>query len=170
MIDSWNAAQLNEAVNNGSIGGTSLPEVTSSDNGDVLTVVEGVWNKATPVTPSAGYAPNYSETEAEVGSMFGENKVYGRLIPLTTGSITTSDTVVNSTLTFEDVNLVLLAQLFFTEDDAHSKNCPIQAYIDQRSNGDHKLHAQAMVSCSLTTANTKYIYIEYTKFTPAPAE
>jgi hypothetical protein len=26
----------------------SLPEVTSSDNGDVLTVVEGAWAKATP--------------------------------------------------------------------------------------------------------------------------
>lgn len=30
-------------------GGTNLPEVSASDNGDVLTVVEGVWAKATPV-------------------------------------------------------------------------------------------------------------------------
>ena len=29
-------------------GGSGLPEVTSSDNGDVLTVVEGVWAKANP--------------------------------------------------------------------------------------------------------------------------
>lgn len=29
-------------------GGSELPEVTSDDNGDVLTVVEGVWAKATP--------------------------------------------------------------------------------------------------------------------------
>lgn len=28
--------------------GGGLPEVTSANNGDVLTVVEGVWNKATP--------------------------------------------------------------------------------------------------------------------------
>ena len=48
MVDSWNSAVLNEAANNGSIGGggSDLPEVTSSDNGDVLTVVEGEWNKA----------------------------------------------------------------------------------------------------------------------------
>lgn len=29
-------------------GGSSLPEVTSDDNGDVLTVVEGAWAKAAP--------------------------------------------------------------------------------------------------------------------------
>ena len=31
-------------------GGSELPEVTSSDNGDVLMVVEGVWAKADPPT------------------------------------------------------------------------------------------------------------------------
>lgn len=29
-------------------GGSSLPEVSASDNGDVLTVVEGEWDKAAP--------------------------------------------------------------------------------------------------------------------------
>ena len=29
-------------------GGSDLPEVTADDNGDVLTVVEGAWSKATP--------------------------------------------------------------------------------------------------------------------------
>lgn len=31
-------------------GGATLPEVTSADNGKVLTVVEGEWNKAEPST------------------------------------------------------------------------------------------------------------------------
>lgn len=73
MVDSWNSAQLNEAVNNGSIsgGGSDLPEVSASDNGDVLTVVGGAWNKATP----SGH--NYSTTEHEVGLWTdGTTKVY----------------------------------------------------------------------------------------------
>lgn len=31
-------------------GGSGLPEVSGADNGDVLTVVEGAWAKAAPVT------------------------------------------------------------------------------------------------------------------------
>lgn len=40
-----------EAIGGG--GGSSLPAVTSEDNGDVLTVVNGEWNKATPSGGSA---------------------------------------------------------------------------------------------------------------------
>lgn len=32
-------------------GGSSLPDVTTEDNGDVLTVVEGAWTKAAPSSP-----------------------------------------------------------------------------------------------------------------------
>ena len=42
---------LNEIAENtsgGGGGGTGLPEVTTDDNGDVLTVVEGEWAKAAP--------------------------------------------------------------------------------------------------------------------------
>ena len=44
-------------------GGSSLPEVTSDDNGDVLTVVEGEWAKAEPATelPTAS-ASNVGQT------------------------------------------------------------------------------------------------------------
>lgn len=39
---------LDEIARNGTGGGSSLPEVTADDNGDVLTVVEGAWAKAAP--------------------------------------------------------------------------------------------------------------------------
>lgn len=116
-----------------------------------------------------GYAPNYSETEAEVGT-FGEKTVYGRLVPLTGSSITTSDSVINSSLTFEDVETILEAKVFWNDSTTSPRMAPILAYIDQRSNGDHKLHAQGFTSYSLTSTTLKYAYIEYTKFTPAPAE
>ena len=41
-------AAIKYAIDNGGGGGSSLPEVTSADNGDVLTVVEGAWSKAEP--------------------------------------------------------------------------------------------------------------------------
>ena len=79
MVDTWNAAQLNEAANNGSIGGggSSLPSVTASDNGDVLGVVEGAWAKmeAPGVTQTVLYNPEVpasvstDDTEVELDSV-----------------------------------------------------------------------------------------------------
>ena len=45
--EEWFLAQIAEAVASGG-GGSSLPSVTDADNGDVLTVVNGAWDKAAP--------------------------------------------------------------------------------------------------------------------------
>lgn len=45
MNREWILAVAKEASES---GGSSLPEVSGADNGDVLTVVEGAWAKAVP--------------------------------------------------------------------------------------------------------------------------
>lgn len=42
-------------------GGTALPEVSSADNGDILTVVEGEWAKAVPSSGGADWDANQDE-------------------------------------------------------------------------------------------------------------
>lgn len=49
VVTSAKLNKLEEAVANASGGGSELPVVTSDDNGDVLTVVEGAWAKAVPL-------------------------------------------------------------------------------------------------------------------------
>ena len=45
-----------QKAGSGGGSGSALPAVTSDDNGDVLTVVEGAWAKATPVNKGFVYA------------------------------------------------------------------------------------------------------------------
>ena len=72
-------AFIKEAVDNagsgGGGGGADLPEVTSDDNGDVLTVVEGEWAKA---DPSGGkFVVTLSHVLESVASLsLGEGQAY----------------------------------------------------------------------------------------------
>ena len=56
-MDSITEEQFNkliELADDDTPGGSGLPEVTTDDNGDVLTVVEGQWAKATPSGGGSG--------------------------------------------------------------------------------------------------------------------
>lgn len=63
-------------------GGTSLPSVSSSDNGDVLTVVNGAWAKSAPASSEAMLVTftasdgTYSadKTLAEINTEWGNSK------------------------------------------------------------------------------------------------
>lgn len=75
------------AISGGGGGGSDLPEVTSEDNGDVLTVVEGAWAKAESVAGTefivqcekdgvAGFTTDKTFDEIEVASKNGQRIVF----------------------------------------------------------------------------------------------
>lgn len=74
IVDSTNprimADNIRELAKNGGGGGSDLPEVTSADNGKVLGVVEGSWNKMD--APSGGI--DYSTTEQNTGRKWIDGK------------------------------------------------------------------------------------------------
>lgn len=57
---------------------SQLPAVSGSDNGNVLTVVEGVWAKAAPPAPAAG-AFKVVMTEDETTGDIGLDKTYAEI-------------------------------------------------------------------------------------------
>lgn len=155
MVDTWNAAQLNEAVNNGSTGGGSpLPAVTADDNGDVLTVVEGAWAKSSPA-PSV---IDYKLTEQEVGNKWVNGKpIYQKTYELT--SVSSSWTALETNATVEDIircfNLV-------TPDSTDNLAYTCQARVVRETGSvDYKNSS----SVSVPSGSKAYVTIQYTKKT-----
>ena len=52
-------------------GGSSLPEVSADDNGDVLTVVEGEWAKATPSGGGGSESADFTDIDTTVTVTWG---------------------------------------------------------------------------------------------------
>lgn len=84
--DSWNPAILSEALLTGEAGGggSELPSVSGSDNGKVLGVVNGSWDKME--LNSGSY--NISADEAKTNKKYYGSDVYTRVIEMGSGSIT----------------------------------------------------------------------------------
>lgn len=68
-MNTINIKALSEQVSKLSASGSSLPDVTTADNGKVLGVVEGSWNKMD--APSGGV--DYSTTEQNTGRKWIDN-------------------------------------------------------------------------------------------------
>ncbi|MEE3334370.1 MAG: hypothetical protein VZR54_08930 [Ruminococcus sp.] len=69
-MNTINIKALSEQVSKLSASGSSLPDVTTADNGKVLGVVEGSWNKID--APSGGV--DYSTTEQNTGIKWIDGK------------------------------------------------------------------------------------------------
>lgn len=76
MNREWVRAVAAEAASSGGGGGSDLPEVTSDDNGDVLTVVEGAWAKAAP-SGAEKFVITYEFGE---GNALVANKTYAQIL------------------------------------------------------------------------------------------
>ena len=80
-----------------------LPPVTSSDNGKVLTVVNGSWDKA--------LAPHiYSTTEQVIGKWIDGNDLYEKILQFT--STSTADTLTSVAHSIANVSMIYIETAF----------------------------------------------------------
>ena len=153
MVDTWNAAQLNEAANNGSIGGggSSLPSVTDSDNGKILGVVDGAWAKM----PAPSGNINWTTTEQATGFKFLGEDVYLKIFELETSSVSTEFFNLEESFTGNYIFPASNAQ--FTNGDGEHFAYPFGVY-----NNNGVLKAKMYESVSLLSGK-QYFPVYYTK-------
>lgn len=155
MVDTWNAAQLNEAANNGSIGGggSSLPSVTVSDNGKVLGVVEGAWAKMD--APSGN---NYSTTAQVIGKWTdGTTNVYRKTY---TGTVDSSGTTVLGDMTGLKV---VGANAFFYSSEGNGLSLGVIPGVQEWNAALHinSSHELAIMSASALSGGSYTVTIDY---------
>ena len=94
----WN--ELEDIKKSGG-GGSDLPEVTEADNGKLLGVVNGAWNKMD--APSGGV--DYSTTEQNTGRKWIDGEtIYQKTYSIS--NINNSNTLIDANLSQDKVNVV----------------------------------------------------------------
>lgn len=95
MKDTWNSAEINEALNDGSYGngGAGLPTPEEGDTGKILTLdsnLEPSWE-----SPAKDYSLDYTTTPVNTGIKFNGKDIKRVIVPLgsATGTISSGFTI-----------------------------------------------------------------------------
>lgn len=115
---------------------SSLPEVTAEDNGDVLTVINGEWDKAE--LPSSEHI--YSTTEQVVGTWTDGKPLYEKVIDLTDQNINYINSGINEWVdnsflrdTFMSLNAERIIKFVFEGNNGQAPIPCVQFYISDNT-------------------------------------
>lgn len=163
MKDTWNSAEINEALNDGSYGngGAGLPTPEEGDTGKILTLdsdLEPSWE-----SPAKDYSLDYTTTPTATGIKFNGKDVYRAIFPYAA----TSDTItVGSTMEFtvpNDIETPINA--FYVFDGSGGNYGTIIQANQVRVNGTTAKVYVDSASFSGVPGNTFYLVMDYTKVT-----
>lgn len=156
MYDTWNPAELNEAIKNASGSGSDLPDVQPTDAGKVLTVnSSGEWEAAD--LPSSGY--NIGLNEALTNKKYLEKEIYVRVFGA--GTHTTTQGVVLELMDLpEGIDKIFSCRLMIDNQNQVIFSADVPVWVN---NG--KINVVAPVS---TSNSIFWCILEYTKPEPVP--
>ncbi len=151
----WNEV---EDIKKSGGGGSGLPEVTSADNGKLLGVVNGKWNKMD--APSGGV--DYSTTEQNTGRKWIDGKdIYQKTYAIDITSSQTGTVLISDYDYIVNIDAVLNNEFFAFPIFTLSSSSYLVAFVDKETN-----LLTVMRDNDSKHVGIAYVTMYYTKPTP----